>query len=154
MHSFLYPCWKIRYSLFPDLLNLSVWREDLPVFDNLTLSPCKGIKFMRFCQIHKVKVSRLNLRLKHKLSIQNAKRAINLQLGETILLILIFILNSYSCIGKTSTFLKFRLKSVWWCYIKIYGYHIGGWEVFSLAQMGIILHYVKFPRYSSICTHF
>ena len=67
---------------------------------------------MRFCQIHKVKVSRLNLRLKHKLSIQNAKRAINLQLGETILLILIFILNSYSRIGKTSTFLKFRLKSV------------------------------------------
>ena len=154
IHSLFYPYWNIKHNVFPDLLNLSVWREDLPVFDNLTQSPRKGIKFLRFCQIQKVKISRLNIRLKHKLSTENAKRAIHLQLGGTILLILIFILNSYSFIWKTLTFPKFLLKSVWWYYIKIYGSQTDEWEVFSLAHMGIILHYVKSPRCSSICTRF
>ena len=103
---FFYPCWKMKYGLFPDQLNLLVWLEDPPVLHNLIQSPKKDIKFIRFCQIQKVKASRSNLCLKHKLSIQNAERAIYLQLGGTILLILIFILNFYNFIWKILGFLK------------------------------------------------
>ena len=153
MHNLFRPCWKIKYSLFPDLLTFSVWREDLPVLDNLTQSHHKSIKYIHFRQIQLVKVSRLN----HILSIENAKKAIHLQLGWTILLILtilIFILNSYSFIWKTLASLKFHLKSIWCYYIKICGSHRGGREDFSLAQMAIILHYVKSQRYSSISARF
>ena len=154
MHSLFHPCWKIKYILFPNLLNLSVWREYLPVLDNLTRFPSKSINFLRFWQIQKVNVSRINLCLNHKSSIKNAKSAIHLQLGGTILLILIFILNSYRFIWKTLAFLKYQLKWVWYYYMKIYGNHTGEREVFSLAQIGIISHDVKYPRYSSISTRF
>ena len=122
---------KDQIQLISRPVNLSVWGEDLPVLDNLTQSPRKRIKFLRFYQIQKVNVSRLNLRLELKLSIENAKRAIYLQLGGTILLILISILNSYNFIWKILASLKCHLKSVWWCYTKIYGGHTGGREVFS-----------------------
>ena len=119
---------KDQIQLLSRAVNLSVWREDLPVLDNVTQSPRKGIKFLRFYQIQKVNASHLNLRLELKLSIQNAKRAIYLQLGGAIFLILIFILNSYNFIWKI---LPCHLKSVWWCYTKIYGGHAGGRVVFS-----------------------
>ena len=133
MHNLFHPCWKIKHILFPNLLNLSVWREYLPVLDNLTRFPSKSIKFLRFWQIRKVNVSRINLCLNHKSSIKNTKSAIHLQLGGTILLILIFILNSYRFIWKTLAFLKYQLKWVWYYYMKIYGNHAGGREVFFLA---------------------
>ena len=60
----------MKYNLFPEQFNLSVWHEDLPVLHNLIQSPKKGIKFIRFSQIQKVKVSRLNLCLEHKLDIK------------------------------------------------------------------------------------
>ena len=69
-------------------------------------------------------------------------------------IILIFILNSYNFIWKILAFLKFSLKSVWCCYIKVCGSHTGGREVFSLALIGIILHYVKSLLYVSISPHY
>ena len=78
MYNLFYPWWKIKYSFLPNQLNLSVWCEDLPVLDNSTQSPCKAIKFTRFCRIQEVNVFRLNFRLELKLSVENAKRAIYL----------------------------------------------------------------------------